>query len=158
MIKRLLIAWGAALLLLVVPGTSNQAQARDSERAATCALELSITELRNDDGHVALALFDSAETFPNQKKALIGKVAQIRGGRAKVVLTGLKPGTYAVAVLHDENKNDKMDFNFLGMPLEGFGFSNDAKVVLGPPSFKAAAFRLVGEKSKLKIRTRYFSL
>jgi uncharacterized protein (DUF2141 family) len=70
----------------------------------------------------------------------------------------LRPGTYAVAVLHDENENGKMDFNFLGMPLEGYGFSNDASALFGPPSFANAAFRLLPRSSALTISARYFSL
>ncbi len=54
----------------------------------------------------------------------------------------VEPGTYALALLHDENGNGEMDSNFLGLPQEGYGFSNDAKVFLGPPSFEAASFKL----------------
>ena len=60
------------------------------------------------------------------------------------------------AVLHDENSNSKMDFNFLGMPLEGYGFSRDAPVTFGPPSFDDAAIRLVARHSRASIRLRYF--
>ena len=63
---------------------------------------------------------------------------------------------YAVAVLHDENDNAKMDFNFLGMPLEGYGFSNDASALFGPPSFSAAAFRLTARASHVSVKIRYF--
>jgi uncharacterized protein (DUF2141 family) len=61
-------------------------------------------------------------------------------------------------VLHDENENSKMDFNFLGMPLEGYGFSNDASGTFGPPSFEDAAFRLKARPSAVSIKARYFSL
>ena len=68
----------------------------------------------------------------------------------------VRPGIYAVAVLHDENENDEMDFNFLGMPLEGYGFSNDAAAMFGPPSFEAAAFKLSPRASYIPIKIRYF--
>jgi len=105
---------------------------------------------------VAVALFESAASFPDQARALEGQLARIEGGKAVVTFSGLSPGLYAMAVLHDENSNGKMDFNFLGIPLEGYGFSNDAAATFGPPSFEAAAFRLVAERSRSSIRLRYF--
>ena len=65
------------------------------------------------------------------------------------------PGTYAIAVLHDENNNDKAD-RALGMiPKEGFGFSRDAPVRMGTPSFRQAAFTVGDEPMRLAIRMRY---
>jgi uncharacterized protein (DUF2141 family) len=120
------------------------------------AAPVRINGLSNDRGRVAVALFASADAFPDQKRALAGQLAKIEKGRAVVRFAGLRPGTYAVAVLHDENQNSKMDFNFLGMPLEGYGFSNDASAPFGPPSFKAAAFELTPRDSFIPVRIRYF--
>ncbi len=149
---------GCALLALsAVPSASSGAAA--SESAATKAsLVVEVHGLRNEAGRVAVALFDEAEAFPDQERSLRGSLSPIRKGRATVVFEGLKPGVYAVAVLHDENKNDRMDFNFLGMPREGYGFSRDAPVLLGPPSFDSAAFRLRARRSIVRIEARYFSL
>lgn len=132
----------------------------EAERAATARFPLTvrISQLRNAKGHVAVALFASAADFPNQAHAFRGKLAKITGGRASVVFDDLAPGIYAVAVLHDENANAKMDFNFLGMPLEGYGFSNDASGILGPPSFQAAAFTLLPRASGIAVKLRYFGL
>lgn len=120
------------------------------------SLTVRVSELKNDRGRVAIALFSSADDFPDQKKALAGKLARIEHGRAAVTFSDVRPGIYAVAVLHDENQNDKMDFNFLGMPLEGYGFSNDAAAMFGPPSFDAAAFKLSPRASYIPIKIRYF--
>ena len=57
-------------------------------------------------------------------------------------------GSYAVAVLHDENKNEKMDFNLVGIPKEAYGFSNNAKGFMAPPKFSDAAIRLQNGESK----------
>jgi len=123
---------------------------------ASVSLTVRIGELKSDRGRVAVALFASADDFPDQKKALMGKLTRIERGRAAVTFNDLRPGVYAVAVLHDENENDEMDFNFLGMPLEGYGFSNDAAVMFGPPSFEAAAFKLSPRPSYIPIKIRYF--
>jgi uncharacterized protein (DUF2141 family) len=61
---------------------------------------------------------------------------------AGVVFTHLRPGRYAVIVLHDENGNGGLDRNLLGVPVEAYGFSNGAEGFLGPPSFAAAAVTL----------------
>jgi uncharacterized protein (DUF2141 family) len=126
------------------------------ETPAAVPLSVQIRQLRNGKGRVAVALFASAADFPNQAHAVRGRLAQIKDGQARVVFDALPPGIYAVAVLHDENANAKMDFNFLGMPLEGYGFSNDASGILGPPSFQAAAFTLLPRASTLSIQVRYF--
>ena len=142
-----------AALLILAPAAGAPPPAG---RAAGVALTVRVTGLRNDRGQVAVALFDSAAHFPKQERALRGQVVRIAGKRAQVTFRDLQPGTYAVAILHDENQNQKMDFNFLGMPLEGYGFSNDASALFGPPSFERAAFRLLPRASGISINGRYF--
>jgi len=67
----------------------------------------------------------------------------------------IPPGTYALAVVHDENMNGKLDTNWLGIPTEGYGFSNDVKALLGPPSFSAASFQYKGGTLDLTISLHY---
>jgi uncharacterized protein (DUF2141 family) len=141
-------------LLLAVPGLA--AESKPAAAGSPTTLTVKVTGLRNDQGRLAVALFSSAAAFPRQETALRGQMAAIAGGHAAVTFHDLPPGTYAVAVLHDENSNQKMDFNFLGMPLEGYGFSNDAAAFFGPPSFASAAFRLLPRPSTVSIRARYF--
>lgn len=135
---------------------ASQPGAGASKPPASVALTVRVHGLSSDRGRVAVALFASAEAFPDQKRALAGQLARIEKGRAAVRFAGVRPGVYAVAVLHDENENAKMDFNFLGMPLEGYGFSNDASAPFGPPSFKAASFTLKPRDSFISVQTRYF--
>ncbi len=123
---------------------------------AAVALTVRVSALNNDRGRVAVALFASAEAFPDQKRALAGQLTRIQNGKATVRFENVRPGVYAVAVLHDENENSKMDFNFLGMPLEGYGFSNDASAMFGPPSFDAASFKLSPRDSYVPVKVRYF--
>jgi uncharacterized protein (DUF2141 family) len=79
-----------------------------------------------------------------------------RGGRATCTFPGLPAGTYAIGLLHDENDNGKMDTNFVGLPKEGYGASNDAKATFGPPKFKDAKVELGGGGVlTLKINVRY---
>jgi uncharacterized protein (DUF2141 family) len=142
------------LLTLLAPS------ARGSEAApppALVDLTVRVQALKNGRGQVAVALFASASGFPQRERAIRGELARIEGGRSQVTFRALRPGTYAVAILHDENENAKMDFNFLGMPLEGYGFSNDVSALFGPPSFERAAFRLLPRPSAVSITARYFA-
>jgi uncharacterized protein (DUF2141 family) len=141
-------------------GTAGKGRAERADPGAPAApasvpLTVRVSGARSDSGRVAVALFASAASFPDQKRALAGRVARIQRGSAVVTFPELEPGIYAVAVLHDENDNSRMDFNFLGMPLEGYGFSNGASAPFGPPSFKAAAFRLKARPSQVSIELRY---
>ena len=79
----------------------------------------------------------------------------ISNGHAVCEFPGVKEGTYAVSVFHDENSNGKLDAKFMGMPREGVGASNNAKGHFGPPKFDAAAFRFSGGRMELKITITY---
>lgn len=65
-------------------------------------------------------------------------------------------GEYAVAVMHDMNDNNKMDFHFYGAPKEGYGASNDASGTFGPPSFEEARFKLENFSKTIVIKLKYF--
>jgi uncharacterized protein (DUF2141 family) len=148
----------AVLAVLCSKSTTLEAAPEQRAEPKQTTLHVHFSEIRNAQGRLAVALFNSDDAFPDQKKALQGKTARIVNGKASVRFDGLAPGTYAVAVLHDENANDRMDFNFVGMPLEGFGFSNDAAVWFGPPSFSSAAVRVGRAAAQLRVKVRYFSL
>lgn len=150
-----LLLGGPRLAAEGMPAQGGAARSRPAPPPAA-ALTVNVKGLRNDKGRLAVALFDSAAAFPRQEGAFRGQLVRIAGGRAAVTFGNLRPGLYAVAVLHDENENEKMDFNFLGMPLEGYGFSNDAAALFGPPSFASAAFRLLPRPSRVSISARYF--
>jgi uncharacterized protein (DUF2141 family) len=79
----------------------------------------------------------------------------ILNGHATCQFENIPSGTYAVSVFHDENSNGKLDTNFLGIPREGVGASNNAKGHLGPPKFSAAAFHHSGSRTALKITVKY---
>jgi uncharacterized protein (DUF2141 family) len=112
--------------------------------------------LRNDKGQVLCALFSSAEVFPKKPdKAVVRLTAKIVERQAVCDFTAVAPGTYAVSVVHDENSNGKLDTNFIGMPREGVGASNDAKGHMGPPKFAAASFRYEGGRLDLRIHVNY---
>jgi uncharacterized protein (DUF2141 family) len=99
--------------------------------------------IRNAKGSIVLCVWNSAGAFPNCEK---GKpvarqsVAAATAGSVPVVFRNIAPGTIAVSAFHDENDNGRFDTNFVGMPLEGVGLSNNPKMGFGPPKYRSATF------------------
>lgn len=117
---------------------------------------IEVTNLRNHDGVVRACMTRDVERFPRCQDAAQGYRTVVPAGEATTLrFSNVDPGTYAVALLHDENENGKPD-RFLGMmPREGFGFSNDAPVNMGPPSFEEAAIEVGADALHQTIRMRY---
>jgi uncharacterized protein (DUF2141 family) len=119
-------------------------------------IRVEIAGLRNDKGKVMCALFSSASDFPKHAdKAVMRITAAIADRHAVCEFAGVTPGTYAVSTVHDENSNGRLDTNFMGIPREGVGASNNAKGHFGPPKFDAASFRYPGGRLDLKINIDY---
>jgi uncharacterized protein (DUF2141 family) len=116
-----------------------------------------ILGIRNSVGAVACALFEGPEGFPTAflRFATNIMMVQIRATKATCDFADIPPGTYALAVIHDENRDGELATNWTGKPKEGYGFSNDAKGTLGPPSFEAASFSYNGERLNMTITLRY---
>jgi len=120
-------------------------------------IHVKILGIRNSTGTVACALFESPEGFPAEflKNAANMMIIKIRDMQARCYFLNIPPGTYALAVIHDENMDGKLNTNWLGAPKEGYGFSNDAKSLLSAPSFDAASFPYDGQNLDLTIRLNY---
>ena len=106
--------------------------------AGAAELSVEVYGAASAKGGINVALFDAAVDFPGKHAVGIVIPAAVNPGIA--VFHDVKPGTYAVAVFHDENGNGVLDKNILGIPLEKYGFSRDASGTIGPPTFAAAAF------------------
>ena len=117
-------------------------------------LEITVEGVRNAKGTVRLVLHDKPEKFPRGKATAHLDLAA-RKGTVRGVLSGLAAGTYGLSLLHDENDNGRMDSNFIGLPKEGYGFSNDARATLGPPSFAAAAFTVGPGRTAITVHGVY---
>jgi uncharacterized protein (DUF2141 family) len=141
----------AGLLSMFAPAALAQVRA-----ATDNVIHVEIGGLHSDKGQMRCALFSSAADFPKQvDKAVMQKTVAIANRHAVCEFPGTPPGTYAVSVFHDENSNGKLDTNFIRIPREGVGASNDAKGHFGPPKFDAAAFRYPGGRLDLKITITY---
>lgn len=134
----------AILLLLMCPLTIAGRAAQDPRAAnapSGCTLRIHVDGLRNSTGVVGSVIFKSADGWPEDtKKCYRHGPTPIPSGQrqATVVWENLPPGDYGVAVIHDENRNARLDRNFIGIPKEGFGFANNPHVGLSAPPFQAA--------------------
>ena len=112
--------------------------------------------LRNDRGVVRACLTGQAERFPNcDDKSRSFQVVGEAADTVTLVFRDVPPGRYAVALLHDENGNGKADRAAMMIPTEGFGFSRDAPVRMGPPKFDQAAFAIDGGEVSQTVKMRY---
>jgi uncharacterized protein (DUF2141 family) len=120
-------------------------------------LKVTITRLHNNNGVVLVSLFKEGNGFPDNAAKAYGKEkAYIVDKTATIIFKSVPPGTYAVAILHDENNNQKMDKNILGLPKEGYGFSNNASAPFGPPSYKKASFTHTSHgPTEIQIKAKY---
>lgn len=119
-----------------------------------CTLTVNIEDIKTDNGYVLLILFKGEDGFPTQQeKAYAYDGVKVSGKKAVFTFKNLPSGTYAIAALHDANSNGKLDTNFLGIPKEDFGASNDAKASFGPPKYQDAKFEVDGSK-QISIKMR----
>jgi uncharacterized protein (DUF2141 family) len=126
--------------------------------AATTPLptvDVNVSGLRSAKGNLLICLTGNAKYFPDCGKDPKARKLLVAAGRAGAVqFENVGPGTYAVAIVHDENANNKMDVA-LFLPKEGFGFSRNPAVVMGPPKFGSAQFSVGAADVTLPIKIKY---
>ena len=134
---------GAATVMSFITMPSNAAN-----------LTVTVEQVRNSNGEIRFSIFNVPSQFP-QGNELDSKDVPAQLGFVTVQFYNLVLGAYAIAIHHDENSDGEMNTNFIGLPKEGYGFSNNAKVNFAAPAFEAAAFNLdVGDKS-IRLRVVY---
>ncbi|MBY0424188.1 MAG: DUF2141 domain-containing protein [Cytophagales bacterium] len=107
-------------------------------------------------GNMMVSIYNSADGFPTKpEKAFQKFIVPIKTNKFEYSFYNIPSGTYAVAVIHDENGNQDMDSNFMGIPKEGIGTSNDAKGNFGPPKFADAKFEFNGTTKRITINLIY---
>ena len=101
-------------------------------------------EVAAETGQVMIALYDSEAAFDGGGEPVRAVRLDVAAGERQVSVEGLKPGTYGFKAFHDVNGNGKMDFNPFGMPIEPYGFSNNAVGNMGPAKWDRARFEVEG--------------
>lgn len=110
----------------------------------TFSLTVNISGLASNEGILMIGLYNKKEDF--LKKQFKGDLVKIENKKSVVIFKNLPKGEYAVSFVHDENNNKKMDTNFLGIPKEDYGCSNNATGFMGPPKYEDAKFQLSDNK------------
>ena len=123
----------------------------------TSTIKIMVTNAEDASGHVRVSVFSGSEGFPGKRKyALKTASTTVQGSKAFVTVKDLPPGEYAVAVLHDQNDNGRMDTNAVGIPKEGWGVSLNKAPLIRAPRYSEAKFRLEpGQERSLVIKLRY---
>jgi uncharacterized protein (DUF2141 family) len=151
----------AILFTLPCPLTTGNSAAQsspDQGSAAHCTLRIHVDGLRNSNGVVGSVIFISPDGWPEDtKKAFRHGPTPIPSGarQSTVVWDQLPSGDYGVAVIHDENRNARLDRNMFGIPKEGFGFANNPHVLLSAPPFRAALVHVQCPATETSIHLQY---
>jgi uncharacterized protein (DUF2141 family) len=120
------------------------------------SLDLGVAGLRSDKGMVRACVTTDRAHFPAcDKDPKARHLSVAAGGGAALRFDDLPSGAYAVAIFHDENGNGRVDTRF-GIPTEGVGFSNNPRLLFGPPSFAAASIALTDRPVDQTVKLRYF--
>jgi uncharacterized protein (DUF2141 family) len=132
-----------AALLALMPIAAQAAQ-----------LTVTIEGVRNAKGDIRISVYTSPSEWPDHPTRDHDQVLPAKAGR--VVFTyDLPPGTYAVNGFHDEIGNGKFKTSLIGLPEEGYLFSNNVRPVLSAPSFQSASFKLPPEGAVISISVQY---
>ena len=106
-------------------------------------LDITLDGFKNNKGQALIYLHNKSDSFPSDPdEAVASRIVKIQNKTAKARFENVESGLYAVATVHDENSDGKLETNFIGIPKEGVGASNNARGRFGPPSFDDASFKL----------------
>jgi uncharacterized protein (DUF2141 family) len=142
-------------LSLICAAVALHAPAARAQTDAGAPVRVDVSEFRNTQGTLNCRLFTQPADFPDGAGAASQRVA-ITGRQAHCVFGKLTPGTYAMAVVHDENGNGRLDKNLLGVPSEGYGVSNNRTYALSGPNWQESTFTVTGaEPVVLQVKLRY---
>ena len=138
-----------ALLLSSAGQLSAQAPAASAQSSST--LTVRVTGIRNTNGKIRLALYRDSKFVEGREVEIDAATSS-----AKTVFANLPRGEYSVNLFHDENMNGKMDSNLFGMPVEGYGFSNNPAKRMGKPGFDETNFQLNQPECSIEIIMIYW--
>lgn len=133
--------------LITVTGTGF-AQADESR------LRITLQNVRHATGNLRVSLYREAETFRKEDRAVKAITVPASKGDVPLVFDTLPAGRYAIMAYHDDNADGKLNLRFGMFPTEGYGLSNNPKV-MGPPNFADSAFDVAGPETSISIGLTY---
>jgi uncharacterized protein (DUF2141 family) len=145
------IVWNA--LAFMALGAPVVAAAADEP---SCTLTVKFEGLRSAKGMIRACLTRDPKLFLKcDKDPAAFKASVAAGPNAHMDFANVPPGDYVLAVIHDENANNKVD-TFMGIPREGVGFSRNPAMIFGPPKYEAAKFHAAPGPEALDVKLKYF--
>jgi uncharacterized protein (DUF2141 family) len=147
----------AVIAVGVVAGGFLAVEAQAEPQPALAIIRVDIKSLRNNTGQAGCVLFRSADGFPgDMSKAVERILLPIKEKAAICEFKAVSPGIYAIAAIHDENGNGKLDRPIFGAPTEGWGASRDARAgFMRGPRFEDAALRFAAGTTTVSITIHY---
>ena len=147
--------YSIGITMLALALTANIGKSEDSETKIN--LRVKVDGCRNNKGEIRASLFKDEKGYPRDDEQIYRKSrARVEKNSATVVFEELLPGIYALVLFQDENMNGKVDRNFIGIPKEGVGFSNNERAKFAPPSFKDCKFEFSRAKPEISIQLVYY--
>lgn len=137
-------------LIIIIVSFSVTTLASDAPKKKG-TLIVKFTGMNSNNGNVKIALCNSDENYKDHKSPFIGKSIPVDKNTAIIEFDDLPFGDYAIKAFHDEDANDDLNTNILGIPTEDYGFSNNARGIFGPPSWEDAKFKFSSENKVLEI-------
>ena len=123
--------------------------------ASAARIVVTITGLKSNEGGVYVGLYATPSKFLNGAQVDVMKKVRASTAPITVAFDNLPPGTYAVGAYHDENNNNHLDTNFLGLPTEGYALSNGVRAMTSKPTFQQAAFTVGDAGVAVSLQIRY---
>ena len=133
------------------------AEVGNGSGAVVDQITVNVSALRNDDGTVRCFLYNDGTDFPDSVTHVIAKAVALPDAHAASCVFGgvAQNHDYAIVILHDENNDNVFQKNALGMPQEGYGFSNNAKARFSAPSYDDCKFHFATGALALPIAMQY---
>lgn len=140
------------LLIATITTTLLGSVASAAEQDGT--LKVEVQNIESDEGNIGCSLWAKEDGFPSESdKALQSVTLKPKNKKATCVFKNVKPGTYAVSVMHDVDADGELDSNFVGRPKEPWAVSNNVPAErFGPPKFEATRFKYGGGNSTIKVK------
>lgn len=149
------------LFLFMLVGVGGSAGTVPQAPTNTCPsrgtpIHVHVHGIRNSQGTVKAVLYGpDPNTFLVKGKKADKEREPAEEGSMTLCVAAPEVGSYAVVVYHDENDNHKFDRNWFGLPIEGFGVSNDPTLFLAPPSFEESSFEVNGDLTHVEVEVKY---
>ncbi|MDD2635553.1 MAG: DUF2141 domain-containing protein [Bacteroidales bacterium] len=119
------------------------------------SITINVNNIRNSKGTIKWAVFKDGSKFNSKSGYADAGSTVAEKGSTLIKTKNIPDGTYAISVFHDENNNSDVDFSFIGMPVEGFGFSQNPRIYFGPPKYKECTFTKKGNTTQ-NIKMKYY--